>query len=236
MTTRMITRLFVATAALSISVLSAAPASAQSLDMSFFITSSGPGNGADLGGIAGADTYCRLLAYGVGHGGKDWRAYLSTTGPDGENARDRIGTGPWFNHAGVMIAQDATDLHSDAANLTKQTILTELGTVVHGRGDSPNTHDILTGSDLQGLMLDSDTDTTCDNWTSSSSDGHAQVGHHDRQGGGQNPESWNSAHASRGCGQADLQGTGGNGYFYCFDAGAGGQPAPTARPRALPRG
>ena len=216
------TRLTGAALALLFLALTALPASAQSENMSFFLTSTGPGNGADLGGLEGADAHCDFLAYGVGHGDKEWRAYLSTTGSGGENARDRIGSGPWHNHAGVMIAQDATDLHSEDANLTKETILTERGTMVNGRGDTPNTHDILTGSTLDGRAFDTGEDTTCENWTTSSSDGSAQVGHHDRTGGGDNPESWNSAHGSRGCSQADLQGTGGNGYFYCFAADAGG--------------
>jgi len=222
-------RLTGAALALLFLAVAALPASAQSENMSFFITSSGPGTGADLGGIEGADAHCDFLAYGVGHGDKEWRAYLSTTGPDGEDARARIGDGPWYNHDGVMIARDVTDLHSPAANLTKETILTERGSPVNGRGDSPNTHDILTGSSLDGMAIDSGVDTTCDNWTSHYSSGSAQVGHHDRTGGGANPTSWNSAHGSRGCSQANLRGTGGDGYFYCFAAGSGGmdqdQPA-----------
>ncbi len=191
---------------------------AQSNTMSFFITSAGPGDGADLGGLQGADDHCAFLAYQAGAGDLTWRAYLSAVAKDGSpavNARDRIGSGPWFNYAGVMVARDATDLHSENANLTKETILTEKGSMVNGRGDSPNMHDILTGSTLDGTVAAGMDDTTCDNWTSSG-EGSALVGHHDRQGGGQNPTSWNSAHGSRGCGQADLQGTGGNGYFYCF--------------------
>lgn len=207
-------------------VVSASAVSAQAENMSFFLTSSGPGNGADLGGIEGADAYCDLLAWAVGQGDKEWKAYLSTTGPNGENARDRIGEGPWYNFEGVMIARDVTDLHSENANITKATVLTEWGNMVRGRGESPNTHDILTGSDLQGRAVQSEDDTTCENWTSSVSGGSAMVGHFDRTGGGQNPESWNSAHGSRGCSQTDLQGTGGNGYFYCFATG-GSVPTPT---------
>jgi len=148
-----------------------------------------------------------------------WRAYLSAISMGGEaavHARDRIGDGPWYNYEGVMIAEDVDHLHSDDANLTKETILTERGSMVNGRGDDPNQHDILTGSTLDGRAFTGEEYDACNNWTSNSSDGSARVGHHDRQGGGQNPTSWNSAHNSRGCSQADLQGTGGNGYFYCF--------------------
>lgn len=215
--------------ALALLLAAAPPAAGQSDDMSFFITSTGPGHGADLGGLEGADAWCEHLAYGVGQADKEWRAYLSTTGPGGENARDRIGSGPWHNAEGVLIARDVTDLHSDDANITKETVLTERGSMIRGRGDTPNTHDILTGSTLDGLAMDADGDTTCEDWTSSAGDGSAQVGHFDRTGGGDNPESWNSAHGSRGCGQDDLRGTGGDGYFYCFAAGSDGmqqdQPA-----------
>lgn len=191
--------------------------------MTFFITSRGPGNGADLGGLAGADAHCQALADEVGAGDHVWRAYLSAqAGGDmaAVHARDRIGSGPWYNHAGVRVAADVDELHSENANLTKETILTEQGGIVNGRGDDPNQHDILTGSTLDGRAFDDGEDHTCSNWTSSG-DGSAQVGHHDRQGGGANPTSWNSAHGSRGCSQSDLQGTGGNGYFYCFAAAAG---------------
>ena len=131
------------------------------------------------------------------------------------NARDRIGPGPWFNAKGVQIAANVADLHSDKNNLTKQTQLTEKGQVVNGRGDTPNTHDILTGSQLDGAAFDAGEDRTCQNWTSSGT-GSAMVGHHDRQGGGANPTSWNSAHPSKGCSQENLVGTGGAGLFYCF--------------------
>ena len=188
-------------------------------DMSFFITSAGPGNGANLGGLEGADDFCTLLAESAGVEGKEWAAYLSATAEgDSEvvNARDRIGSGPWFNSKGVLIANDVDELHSEKANLTKEASLNELGGIVNGRGDSPNMHDILTGSTLDGFLVAGENDTTCSNWTSSLEEGSATVGHHDRQGGGANPTSWNSAHPSRGCGQANLQSSGGNGLFYCF--------------------
>ncbi|MDP7290087.1 MAG: hypothetical protein QGH94_19045 [Phycisphaerae bacterium] len=195
----------------------AQPAFAQ--DMSFFLTSAGPGNGADLGGLQGADSHCGALAEAAGQSGKTWRAYLSVTASAGSpavNARDRIGSGPWFNSKGDRIASSVADLHSDNNNLTKETQLNEKGEVVNGRGDQPNRHDILSGSNADGTLFAGDGDTTCSNWTSSDGDGSARVGHHDRNGGGDDPTSWNSAHASRGCGQEDLQGTGGDGLFYCF--------------------
>jgi len=186
--------------------------------MSFFITSAGPGNGADLGGLEGADRHCQALAEAVGAGDLTWRAYLSTIATETQpavHARDRIGTGPWYNAKGVMVAKDVEDLHSEDNNMNKETGLTEKGDMVNGRGDSPNMHDILTGSNLDGTAFTGEGYTNCGNWTSSG-EGSAQVGHHDRTGGGQNPTSWNSAHGSRGCSQANLQGTGGNGLFYCF--------------------
>lgn len=183
--------------------------------MSFFITSTGPGNGADLGGLEGADQHCQALAEEVGAGEKTWRAYLSTTDPV-VHARDRIGEGPWYNSRGVMVAEDVEHLHSDDNNHGKRILIDETGEEVNGRGDDPNMHDILTGSTLDGTAFEGDDDTTCSDWTSSSEDGSAQVGHHDRTGGGENPTSWNSAHGSRGCSQENLQGTGGNGLFYCF--------------------
>ncbi len=201
--------------------LSVQPAIAQEDSMTFFITSAGPGDGANLGGLEGTDQHCQRLAEAVGAGDMAWRAYLSTIDAEGNaavNARDRIGSGPWYNSEGVMIAEDVDDLHSENANLTKETILTENGEIVNGRGDSPNTHDILTGSNLDGTAYTSEGYTNCDNWTANG-EGSARVGHHDRTGGGQNPTSWNSAHGSRGCGQADLQSTGGNGFFYCFAIG-----------------
>jgi hypothetical protein len=192
-------------------------AGAQDADMSFFLTSKGPGDGARLGGLAGADAHCATLAEAAGVGGKTWRAYLSTTGGDAVvNARDRIGDGPWVNARGVQVAADVDDLHSDNNKLSKENSISENGEVINGRGDTPNRHDILTGSDLDGMAITDGADHSCGDWTRNDADGSAQVGHHDRTGGGANPTSWNSAHPSRGCGQADLQGTGGDGLFYCF--------------------
>ena len=209
----------IVTAGACIAMLAAAGSFAQDARMSFFITSEGPGDGASLSGLAGADAHCQQLAQAAGAGNKTWRAYLSTQAAGGRaavNARDRIGTGPWFNHAGVQIADDLDDLHSENSRAGKENSLTENGDQVNGRGDSPNMHDILTGSNLDGTAFADAADHTCSNWTSSAEDGSAQVGHHDRQGGGANPNSWNSAHGSRGCSQSNLQGTGGNGLFYCF--------------------
>jgi hypothetical protein len=190
----------------------------QQNEMSFFITSVGSGNGADLGGLAGADAHCQQLAEAAGSRGKTWRAYLSAHA-DGSSpavdARNRIGFGPWYNVNGVQVAENINNLHSASNNLNKQTALTENGDTVNGRGDSPNQHDILTGSTLDGREVEDGSNHSCSNWTSSGS-GTAHVGHFDRTGGGQNPTSWNSAHGSRGCSQEDLVGTGGNGYFYCF--------------------
>ena len=197
----------------------AAGAVAQETGMSFFITSAGPGDGANLGGLKGADAHCQKLAAAAGAGNRTWHAYLSTSASGNEqavNARDRIGQGPWRNAKGVVIAQNVADLHSENNKLTKETQLTEKGEVVSGRGDTPNKHDILTGSQLDGTAFAADAgDKTCRNWTSNG-EGSAQVGHHDRQGGGQNPNSWNSAHGSKGCSQENLRGTGGDGLFYCF--------------------
>ena len=204
-------------AAIFLSVLGAYAALVQDADprASFFLTSVGPGKGADLGGLAGADQYCQNLAESVGVGNKTWHAYLTTTGQGAVNARDRIGEGPWLNTKGVEVAKSVDDLHSDSNNLTKDTVLNEKGEVVNGRGDDPNRHDILTGSQLDGTAFAGDADTTCQNWTGSG-EGSARVGHFDRTGGGENPSSWNSAHASRGCSQENLRGTGGDGLFYCF--------------------
>ncbi len=181
---------------------------AQDADMSFFITSVNPGNGADLGGLAGADAHCGALAEAAGVTGKSWRAYLST---DAENARDRIGEGPWTNAKGVIVALNVDDLHSDDNKLSKENSLDETGALVNGRGDSPNRHDILTGSNADGTLVGD----ACSFWTSSG-EGSAMVGHHDRQGGGAEPTSWNAAHGSRGCGLEALRGTGGDGLYYCF--------------------
>ncbi len=199
-------------------LVGASPAKQQTPRMSFFITSAGPGNGADLGGLAGADRHCQALADAAGFGDRTWRAYLSATAAEGQpavNARDRIGTGPWYNYQGVRVALNVADLHSDNNMLSKANSLTEKGDVVNGRGDTPNRHDILTGSQLDGTAFPPGEDHTCGNWTRSG-EGSGQLGHHDRQGGGQNPTSWNSAHASRGCSQQNLQSTGGNGLLYCF--------------------
>lgn len=205
-------------AAIIVSALGVHAASAQDTSMSFFITSVGPGNGADLGGLAGADAYCLRLADDVGAGNRIWAAYLSATPAGGSpavNARDRIGAGPWYNAKGVMVARNVADLHSGNNKLSKENSLDERGEVVNGRGDSPNRHDLMTGSQLDGTAFSSNTDTTCENWTSSAQ-GSAMVGHHDRTGGGANPTSWNSAHGSRGCSQAGLRSTGGDALFYCF--------------------
>jgi hypothetical protein len=202
------------------------PAQAQSADTSFFVTSVGIGNGANLGGLAGADNYCQTLAQAAGTGAKTWRAYLSTQGADGKpavNARDRIGKGPWQNSKGVVIARDAAELHGAANNLTKQTALTEKGEVNNGRGDVPNRHDVLTGSQPDGTAFAGADDRTCKNWTSSTQ-GSAMLGHADRIGlrDDDASKSWNSSHPSRGpdggCSQADLKSTGGDGLFYCFAA------------------
>ena len=190
-------------------------AQAQGNSMSFFVTSAGPGKGADLGGLAGADAHCQSLADAAGSSGKTWRAYLSTSA---ENAKDRIGAGPWSNAKGEKIADDVAALHGDANNLTKQTALNEKGEEVNGRGDQPNRHDILTGSMPDGTVA---ADQTCGDWTMGGAEGAAMVGHHDRMGLDDSPpaKSWNSSHASRGgCSQEALQGTGGDGLFYCFAA------------------
>ena len=193
--------------------------------MSFFVTSAGSGKGADLGGLAGADQICQNLAAAAGASGKTWRAYLSTQGKDGAatvNARDRIGKGPWYSQKGELVARDVDALHAAANNVTKQTSLTENGAVVSGRGDTPNRHDILTGSRTDGTAYaPGDPDMTCGNWSRSSTEGAVVVGHHDRDGPTKDPwaTSWNSSHMSRGgCSQTALRGTGGDGLFYCFAA------------------
>jgi hypothetical protein len=188
--------------------------------MSFFITSAGSGDGANLGGLNGADAHCQALAKAAGAGAKQWRAYLSASAAGGQpavNARDRIGKGPWVNAKGVTVATSVDDLHSESNKLGKENSLTERGAVVNGRGDKPNMHDILTGSSMDGTLATGTGDTTCGNWTSNGT-GSAMVGHHDKTGGGANPTSWNSAHPSKGCSQENLVGTGGNGLYYCFAA------------------
>jgi hypothetical protein len=186
--------------------------------MTFFVTSKGPGKGGDLGGLAGADAHCQALAKAEGAGDHTWRAYLSTSARDGQpatNARDRIGKGPWYNAEGLLVAPNLDELHSDKNHISKETAVTERLDPVNGVGDNPNVHDILTGSNPDGTAYAGDDDLTCRNWTSSA-DGRAQVGHHDRRGLTEAVNSWNSVHASRGCGQPDLQATGGAGLFYCF--------------------
>ena len=187
--------------------------------MTFFLTSVGVGKGANLGGLAGADAHCQKLAEAAGAGERTWRAYLSTSGPDAVSARDRIGKGPWHNQRGTMVARDLAHLHGDTLDLartgnmiTKNNGLNEKGELVNGVGDKPNMHDILTGSQPDGRAYSDGSDHTCKNWTSDG-EGSAQVGHHDRNGGG---ISWNSTHASRGCSQENLVATGGAGLFYCF--------------------
>jgi hypothetical protein len=208
-----------ATVACSLTVLGVlTPATGGAQSMGFFITSVGLGDGANLGGLAGADQHCQRLAEAAGATGKTWRAYLSAVAGDGQpavNARERIGAGPWHNAKGVVVAKSVEDLHSDANLLNKENSLTERGAMVNGRGDTPNMHDILTGSTAEGRASSDSTDTTCRNWTGNG-EGSALLGHHDRQGGGAAPTSWNSAHPSRGCSQQNLQATGGSGLFYCF--------------------
>jgi hypothetical protein len=188
--------------------------------MTFFVTSTGKGNGADLGGLEGADAHCNALAAAAGSKLKTWKAYLSTTLPGGDagvNARNRIGKGPWRNAKGVSVASNVAQLHSAKNNVNKKTALTEKGETVKGRGDTPNEHDILTGSDPAGLYSTAGGDTTCGNWTKSG-EGSAIVGHHDRWGlrDDEPSRSWNSSHYSRGCSQDHLRASGGAGLLYCF--------------------
>jgi len=190
--------------------------------MTFFVTSANPGKGADFGGLEGADAYCAQLAKGAGARATNWKAYLSTTAPGGDagvNARDRIGKGPWKNAKGVTIAQNVNDLHSTHNKINKENALTEKGEMVKGRGDQPNQHDILTGSDPEGMYSTAGGDTTCGNWTKSG-EGSAIVGHHDLQGlkPTRHMMSWNSSHGTRGCGLEQLRPTGGEGLLYCFVA------------------
>jgi hypothetical protein len=220
-------------------LIGAAVATAQDTDpgkMSFFVTSVGSGKGGDLGGLAGADKHCQDLATAAGSKGKTWHAYLSTTASAGKpavNARDRIGKGPWFNAKGVQIASSVADLHSDNNKLSKEAALTEKGTMINGVGDTPNQHDMLTGSQADGTLAPAvpqppppgspegtppqpaPENMTCNNWTSSGPN-RASLGHHDRKGRGAAATSWNASHASRSCSQSDLVATGGNGLFYCF--------------------
>jgi len=198
-------------------------AQAQQSGMTFFLTSAGPGKGGDLGGIEGADRHCQTLAQAAGAGSRTWRAYLSTQGGTAINARDRIGRGPWQNAKGEAIAKDVDDLHGAGNKISKQTALNEKGEPINGRGDTPNRHDVLTGSQPDGRAFAAGEDRTCGNW-SKSTQGAAMVGHHDRQGlrDDDASKSWNSSHPSRGpdggCSQADLKSTGGDGLLYCFAA------------------
>jgi hypothetical protein len=196
------------------------PAAGPPPPMSFFITSVGKGDGANLGGLAGADAHCQSLAAAAGRGGATWHAYLSTQGAGAVNARDRIGAGPWYNAKGAKVGDSVAQIHGDTVEfgrlgvaMGKQFSLTEKGTVVNGFGDMPNQHDMLTGSMPDGRAYPAGADKTCSNWTSNDK-GSAQLGHSDKQGGGNG--SWNSAHASRGCSQPGLVSTGGAGLFYCF--------------------
>lgn len=197
------------------------PATAQNA-MTFFITSTSSGKGADFGGLPGADQHCQSLAAAAGFGSRVWRAYLSaspTATTPAINARDRIGSGPWHNAKGTLIASTVEELHSGKNHISKETALTEQGEQVNGRGDDPNLHDILTGSQPDGTALAGDQDTTCGNWTKSG-EGSAIVGHHDRRGLSEDPpaKSWNSSHPSKGCSPEALRSTGGGGLLYCFAA------------------
>ncbi len=220
MASKVVSRL-AATAAL-IAIALTATVQAQQASMTFFVTSVGKGDGANLGGLDGADAHCKALAKAAGATKTNWRAYLSTTAPGGDagvNARDRIGKGPWRNAKGVVVARNVGDLHSDSNKITKQTALTEKGELVSGRGDAVNTHDILTGADPAGRYSTAGGDTTCGNWTKNG-DGSAIVGHHDRIGlkDTRHMKAWNSSHGSAGCGQDALKKTGGAGLLYCFAA------------------
>ncbi len=213
------TRIAAATVLASLAVVGCTTGMQAQPPMSFFVTSVGKGNGADLGGLAGADAHCQALAKAAGSTYTTWRAYLSTTLPGGDagvSARDRIGNGPWYNAKGVMVARNVEELHGNN-NVTKQTALTEKGAVVSGRGDPVNNHDILTGSDPDGRFSTAGGDTTCGNWTKSA-DGSAIVGHHDRIGlkDTWHMKAWGSSHGTIGCSQDALRKTGGAGLFFCF--------------------
>ncbi len=213
-------RIWAAGATVFAALALSAGAEAQQANMTFFVTSTGAGKGADFGGLSGADAHCQSLAQSAGAGSRTWRAYLSTSAAGGSaavNAKDRIGSGPWQNVKGEVIAKDVADLHGPSNKLTKQTALTEKGEIINGRGDTPNTHDVLTGSQPDGTAFAGADDKTCGNWTKSG-EGSAVVGHHDRTGLDDSApaKSWNSSHGSRGCGVDALKATGGAGLLYCF--------------------
>jgi hypothetical protein len=213
-------RIWAAGATVFAALALSAGAEAQQANVTFFVTSTGAGKGADFGGLSGADAHCQSLAQSAGAGSRTWRAYLSTSAAGGSaavNAKDRIGSGPWQNVKGEVIAKDVADLHGPSNKLTKQTALTEKGEIINGRGDTPNTHDVLTGSQPDGTAFAGADDKTCGNWTKSG-EGSAVVGHHDRTGLDDSApaKSWNSSHGSRGCGVDALKATGGAGLLYCF--------------------
>ncbi len=193
---------------IAVTLLSSGLALAQQDPMTFFVTSQGPGEGSDFGGLAGADAHCQMLAADEDAGDRTWRAYLSTQGPNAVNARDRIGTGPWHNAQGVLVGADVDEMHGMGHRFNFSRMLDEGGNLIPGGGYSPNRHDVLTGSQADGTAFAAGEDMTCNNWTSSS-DGKARIGHHDRA-------AWNSAHDSRGCSQEQLRSSGGDGLFYCF--------------------
>ena len=195
----------------------ASSALAQQAQTTFFVTSVGLGKGGDLGGLAGADSHCQSLAQSIGAGGKTWRAYLSTQGAGGVNAKDRIGNGPWVNAKGVQIAANVAELHSDKNKINKETALDEKGVMIKGRGDTPNQHDVLTGSQQDGTAVPGPDDATCANWTSSADgQGGATVGHTDLVGNPSGINFWNYSHKTPGCAPPNLARVGGAGLFYCF--------------------
>jgi hypothetical protein len=212
-------RVFSLCAAAAISLTGGGAVLAQQSNMTFFVTSVGLGKGGDLGGLAGADAYCQSLAQAAGAGTKTWRAYLSTQGSGGVNAKDRIGKGPWTNAKGVTIATNLEELHAANYKINKTTALTEKGIFVNGRGDTPNQHDTLTGTQQDGTVVPGADDATCSNWTSSAEgQGSAVVGHTDLIGNSQGVNFWNYSHKTPGCAPANLQRVGGAGLFYCFAA------------------
>ncbi len=204
-------------ASIALAMLGATDVKAQQAGMTFFVTSNGPGKGADLGGLEGADRHCQTLAQSVGAGNHTWRAYLSTQGAGGVNAKDRIGGGPWRNVKGVEVAASVAELHSDKSKINKETALDEKGQMIKGRGDTPNQHDMLTGTQADGTAVPGPEDATCSNWTSSADgQGGAIVGHTDLIGNTKGPNLWNFSHKTPGCSLANLNRVGGAGLFYCF--------------------